>query len=105
MVNNLFWEIRKEVVRLKPEVLSVGSEVVVRSGPYEIHFKKGTGGKIIKGAVFFTSAGSYDGANIPDHLFKPAVRLANVVFQNHWKRAQRKTKEKNRKPLQLTLFS
>ena len=92
----------KEVVKLKPEVLSAGSEVVVISGPYEIHFKKGARGKAVKGTVFFMSTGSYDDADIPDHLLRPAAQLANIVFQDHLKRAQRKAKEENRKPLQLT---
>ena len=88
---------------MKPKVLSVRGEVVVRSGPYEIHFREGAGGKAVKGSVFFMSNGSYDGANIPDHLLRPAARVANAIFHDHRKRTQRKTKEKNRKPLQLTL--
>ncbi|OHA64471.1 MAG: hypothetical protein A2667_00330 [Candidatus Wildermuthbacteria bacterium RIFCSPHIGHO2_01_FULL_47_27] len=63
--------------------------VIIRSGPYEIHFAPDSNGHARK--IGFTCQGtSLEGLYVPPRYFVPAVIRANVILSDRKKRPQNK---------------
>ena len=77
---------------MKVKVLSVspeGSRLVIRSGLYDITFRRAADGKAKEIGFTFWGGTRIGSFYIPSEFFKPALKVANGIFFDRLRRTER----------------